>query len=479
MLHVLSGARAGTRYPLSAGFATLGRHPTSELPFDPEKDAEVSTRHAAVFRQGPGYVVRDLGSTNGTWVNGARVRGDQALEPGDRIRLGTRGPEVEFVVEEVEERPGGLQAETAGVAPVLTPTPAAPPSAARRPVIGQEQSTTDLKIRVEVARQTDRLRRRLLGIVLLAIAGMAMLVGWLSWSAYQARLGLARERERLIARVDSVDAVLINAAERASGLRQALDSARREADALRRTIAELGTSEEAIESLDSQVLQAIQRHDPLLRAARFDATAIAAANARATVMVFVDKGEGQRVSATGFVVRTKADTGWIVTSRHVLQGGSGPEPERIAVAFSGGKVAWRARLVETHRSADLAVIRVLAWGHVFPVRAVNLEATPQAGEPIAILGFPHGLDTQGGDWRTQGLRVSATTGTVSSMAPDRIQIDGYGAPGASGSPVFNATGQVVGVLSGGQPESGGRMIYAVPASALKVWGAMVRAGSGE
>lgn len=468
MLHVLSGARTGLRCQLTADFATLGRHPSSDLPFDPEKDTDVSARHAAVFRQGPGYVVRDLGSTNGTWVNGQRVRGDQALEPGDRIRLGARGPEVEFVVEEVEERPVVR-------APALEGGPAvevevAPSAPARRAVIGQEQSTTDLKIRVEVARQTDRLRRRLAGIIGLVLAAMALMIGWLFWSAYQTRLAVVRDRDQLLARVDSVDAVLKGAAERAAGLRQALDSARREAETLRRSITQRGTSEAAIESLDSEVLNAIQRHDPLLRAAHFDAGDITANNARGVVMIFVDKGEEGRVGATGFVIRTSADTGWIVTSRHILQTSSGLEPERIAVVFNGGRQAWRGRVVARHGSADLALVRVLAWGHVFPVNKVNPDATARPGEPVAMLGFPHGLDLQEGDWRQQGLRSSTTTGTMSAVSAERLQIDGYGAPGGSGSPIFNAAGEVIGVLSGGAPESGGRMIYAVPASALKVWG---------
>jgi len=102
---VLSGARTGTRRGLTADFATLGRHPSSELQLDPEQDTEVSARHAAVFRQGPGYVVRDLGSATGTWVNGVRVRSDRSLENGDRIRLGANGPEIEFTVEQTQERP--------------------------------------------------------------------------------------------------------------------------------------------------------------------------------------------------------------------------------------------------------------------------------------------------------------------------------------------------------------------------------------
>jgi len=56
-----------------------------------------------------------------------------------------------------------------------------------------------------------------------------------------------------------------------------------------------------------------------------------------------------------------------------------------------------------------------------------------------------------------------TVGTVSKVLPDVVQVDGYGAPGSSGSPIFGRGGRVVGVLYGGERESQGKIIYAVPA----------------
>lgn len=51
-------------------------------------ESTVSRRHAELVRTGAVVIVRDLGSTNGTFVNGARVTGDQSLRPGDRVRFG-------------------------------------------------------------------------------------------------------------------------------------------------------------------------------------------------------------------------------------------------------------------------------------------------------------------------------------------------------------------------------------------------------
>ena len=457
---MLSGARAGHQQRLAADFATLGRHPSSDLPFDPEGDLDVSARHTAVFRQGGGFVVRDLGSTNGTWVNGVRIRSDRALESGDRIQLGPRGPEIRFEVIEIEERP---QAMAAAEPDHPATIPANTPSRQRAP--GQEQSQTDLKIRLEVARQTDQLRRRLFGALFAAAAVVVGLAGWLVWHTMQERLALATERDRILSQVDSLQSVLATTADRASGLRQALDSARQEALRLRETVATKNVNAAGLAALDSQVAQTITRHTSLLRAARLEVSELTRVNGPAVVMVFAELADGRRVSATGFVARTRGDTGWIVTSRHAVTDAQRLPPEKLGVAFNGSGTTYRARFLAAHDSADVAVLRIVI-GRMPRVQGVGGDTPPEAGDPVALIGFPLGLDLpMGGDWRQVGLKATTITGTVSRILPDLVQIDGYGTAGASGSPVFDASGRVIAVLSGGEKESNGRIVYAVPARA--------------
>ncbi len=59
------------------------------FPGGPVDDSQLSRRHAEVRLDRGRWVVRDLGSRNGTWVNGARLTDERALEPGDVIRLGS------------------------------------------------------------------------------------------------------------------------------------------------------------------------------------------------------------------------------------------------------------------------------------------------------------------------------------------------------------------------------------------------------
>jgi S1-C subfamily serine protease len=463
VLIVLTGARAGTRCALTSDFATLGRHASSDLQFDPEQDNDVSARHAAVFRQGPGYVIRDLGSTTGTWVNGLRIRSDRSLEHGDRIRLGPGGPEIEFTVEQAQERP------PARFIPADEPAESIPasPTHRRSTIIEQEQSTSALKLRVEAARQTDRLRRRLFGAAVAIVLAVAAGLSWMAWSARQSSLALEHERARVLARVDSVRTVLQAAATEAPDLKAALDGAAGAMVTLRAAIAERATSREVIPSLESEVQQEGARHEPLLRAARFDAAPLMKASGRSLARVFVSRGES-RASASGFVLRVSGDTGWIVTTRSVLEDSTDLPPERIAVAFNGGTTAWRTQVVEVHSSLDLALIRAIAPGHVFPAAEVVLTSGVAVGDPVALVGYPApSPGTQAANWQRDGLKATTVRGTILSVAETRLEVDGYGASGSNGSPVFNAAGQVIGLVFGARPES--RTLPAIPASALKPW----------
>ena len=51
-------------------------------------DANVSRKHAEIVRRGERYLVRDMNTPNGTYVNGLRIRGEVALSEGDELRVG-------------------------------------------------------------------------------------------------------------------------------------------------------------------------------------------------------------------------------------------------------------------------------------------------------------------------------------------------------------------------------------------------------
>jgi hypothetical protein len=78
------GLEPGERYDLFGGL-TIGRSTDAEVRIE---DRFASGVHARLFSRGGGYYVEDMGSTNGTYLNGEPLTGPQPLHPGDRIRIG-------------------------------------------------------------------------------------------------------------------------------------------------------------------------------------------------------------------------------------------------------------------------------------------------------------------------------------------------------------------------------------------------------
>jgi hypothetical protein len=84
LLVVKHGSNAGARFVLDAPVVGVGRHPESTIFLD---DVTVSRRHAEFERDEDGYVVRDVGSLNGTYVNHERIE-RQRLTSGDEVQIG-------------------------------------------------------------------------------------------------------------------------------------------------------------------------------------------------------------------------------------------------------------------------------------------------------------------------------------------------------------------------------------------------------
>lgn len=84
LLVVKRGPNAGSRFLLDAETTTAGRHPDSDIFLD---DVTVSRRHADFVREAGGFVVRDVGSLNGTYLNRERIEA-AGLAGGDEVQIG-------------------------------------------------------------------------------------------------------------------------------------------------------------------------------------------------------------------------------------------------------------------------------------------------------------------------------------------------------------------------------------------------------
>jgi pSer/pThr/pTyr-binding forkhead associated (FHA) protein len=123
VLQVVRGRSASTTLKLTSGVTSIGRHDDCLIRI---KSSQVSRRHCEIFEMGGQLMIRDLGSSNGTFVNGKRVLGQQSLKPGDEMTVGA----VTLRVARLGERssagpPSPLSRPKAGDTAVVDAIPAA------------------------------------------------------------------------------------------------------------------------------------------------------------------------------------------------------------------------------------------------------------------------------------------------------------------------------------------------------------------
>jgi hypothetical protein len=128
LLVIREGAEAGREVTL-AGALTIGRADDADLVL---ADAGISRSHARVTSAGGAVTIEDLGSSNGTFVNGEQVTGSRPLREGDEIQMG--GALLQFVGGSGETQvmdPDATSAHpgpAAAAAPLATPAPEPPPT---------------------------------------------------------------------------------------------------------------------------------------------------------------------------------------------------------------------------------------------------------------------------------------------------------------------------------------------------------------
>jgi pSer/pThr/pTyr-binding forkhead associated (FHA) protein len=96
----VAGSRRGQRQEFSAGNRVrFGRHPECEVSFDPHRDIDASSRHAELRAVDAGWVLVDLGSSNGTYVEGHRITETTVAQAtAVNIEFGPGGPRVRLFV---------------------------------------------------------------------------------------------------------------------------------------------------------------------------------------------------------------------------------------------------------------------------------------------------------------------------------------------------------------------------------------------
>ncbi len=181
-LVVRKGPKPGQIYPLLMTVITLGRDPMSDIVLP---DPEVSRQHARLTLTDDGYQLQDLGSTNGTFVDGIRLGSEPILlQHGQEILLGSgialvfevvTAAEMETVLEELSENPD--ETDTGDLPPLPdirqagTPRPKPETAVFSNPASPSPQ--TDTPFVAPTDRDPDARRRR---NTILAIVGSLFLL---------------------------------------------------------------------------------------------------------------------------------------------------------------------------------------------------------------------------------------------------------------------------------------------------------------
>lgn len=183
LLTMRSGPTPGMTYQLEKTETSIGREATNDVSI---ADAEVSRRHARIIKQDESFLIEDLGSTNGTFVNNARVSAPQPLKPGDFIVLGesislffdsfpinleekpaevpTFEPEITPEPEPEVSEPAFQVYETPAIAPIEEPVPMS-----EEEIIAQAQAAIPVEVTLEDAEKNSRKKLSSCLIVILLI----------------------------------------------------------------------------------------------------------------------------------------------------------------------------------------------------------------------------------------------------------------------------------------------------------------------
>ncbi|HUJ21400.1 MAG TPA: transglycosylase SLT domain-containing protein [Bryobacteraceae bacterium] len=216
-----SGRLAGTRDPVRDDITRVGR--SSENDVIITDAAVVSGHHLEIHKNGEVYYLRDLNSTNGTYLNGQRVT-EAALDPPCVIRLGADGPELTFLVDEAP----ALHLDQTLVASANPFEALAPPSKEKAPEPASGVHADLLSEAVERARKArragigdstvvimremldaalHRTGRKFKAVIAALVLALAGVTGYGFWKIQ----GMKQEKRGFDTRIEQIEAVLAKA----------------------------------------------------------------------------------------------------------------------------------------------------------------------------------------------------------------------------------------------------------------------------
>jgi serine protease Do len=180
-----------------------------------------------------------------------------------------------------------------------------------------------------------------------------------------------------------------------------------------------------------------------------DFAAIAQQNQAAVGLITVSFGKNL-YNGTGFVIT--AD-GYMLTNWHVVSDSGFTQPDTMWVTMADQAASRFADVVASSQDRDIALIKIRGYQGPYLTSIDWSGANSRQGEPAALIGYPAGAGFA--RLRSAVVRTSMTAGIISRVTEDVIQFDGMTVGGSSGSPVFNANGEVISIHRAGLPQAPG------------------------
>ncbi|HVW72685.1 MAG TPA: DegQ family serine endoprotease [Rhizomicrobium sp.] len=167
------------------------------------------------------------------------------------------------------------------------------------------------------------------------------------------------------------------------------------------------------------------------------------------------QGLEQRALGSGFIIDP---AGYIVTNNHVVDGA-----HLVSVTLTDGR-KYKAKVVGRDAKTDLALVKIDA-GHALPYVSFGDSDNEHEGDWVIAVGNPYGL----GGTVTAGIVSGHGRDINAGPYDDFLQIDAPINPGNSGGPLFNQSGQVVGIDTAIYSPSGGSVGigFAIPSNVAK------------
>jgi S1-C subfamily serine protease len=423
-LHFTEGSLLGETIVLTRPETRIGRDPGADLAIPVAGRRFVSRSHAVVRLEGGRYVVEDLGSTNGTWVNGGRIQ-RAVLSDGDEIRFGREGPAARFRTGDPRAEAPTVVAADAWQGPAAAPGPSQP--TAERP----SQLVRRL-VREAVAQGAHPSRSTVPPLALWAGIAVALAVGA---TAY---LGLARGTESTFRRLateyeDRVLLVEVGVVRNGEYIKLGNGSGF-VADDEGLILTNKHVVHGHLYSPGTACIAASYRR----RGRSFEeALVVSAWQGGSRFRQSTNTGVGDR--ALGY---STAD-GTLRVAAVAPDNLGAPRTLQCSDFLGSGRftVTWRPHAQDNN---DLAVLRAFQ-----PLPSIPLATRePRPDDPVMVYGFPSGV----APLETNHAEPMRRTGRV-LRTRETIQIDAVVLQGNSGGPLIDGQGNVVGITTRGPAET--------------------------